>query len=88
MPQPQVRVRLFADLREAADEPETVVEGETVGEALDALVERHPSLGERLFEDGELRSHLNLVADGESAELDTPTADVEEVAVYPPVSGG
>jgi len=83
-----VRVRLFADIREKAGEKEPVVEGETVGEVLESLVEDHPELEERLFDDGELRPHINLMADGEPAEKGTSTDGVEEVAVYPPVSGG
>lgn len=83
-----VRVRLFADIREKVGEQEIETEGETVGEVLDNLVEKHPELEERLFEDGELRPHVNLMADGESADKETVTDGVEEVAVYPPVSGG
>ena len=83
-----VRVRLFADIREKAGESEIEAEGETVGEVIKNLVERHPSLEGRLFSDGELRSHLNLTADGEPVEPEDSTECVEEVAVFPPVSGG
>jgi molybdopterin synthase sulfur carrier subunit len=83
-----VRVRLFADIREKAGESEVEAEGETVGEVVKNLVERYPSLEGRLFSDGELRSHLNLTADGEPVEPEDSTEDVEEIAVFPPVSGG
>ena len=83
-----VRVRLFADIREKAGESEVEAEGETVGEVIENLVERYPALEGRLFSDGELRSHLNLTADGEPVEPEYSTEDVEEVAVFPPVSGG
>jgi molybdopterin synthase sulfur carrier subunit len=83
-----VRVRLFADIREKAGESEVEAEGETVGEVIENLVERYPSLEGRLFSDGELRSHLNLTADGEPVEPEDSTEDVEEIAVFPPVSGG
>lgn len=83
-----VRVRLFADIREKAGESEVDVEGETVGEVIENLVARYPSLEGRLLNDGELRSHLNLTADGEPVEPDASTEGVEEIAVFPPVSGG
>jgi len=81
-------VRLFADIREKAGESEIEAEGETVGDVIESLVTRHPSLEGRLLSDGELRSHLNLTADGEPVEPDEPAEDVEEIAVFPPVSGG
>lgn len=83
-----VRVRLFADIRERAGEDKVEAEGETVGEAVKNVVEQYPSLEERLYSDGELRSHLNLTADGEPVECEASVEGVEEVAVFPPVSGG
>jgi len=83
-----VRVRLFADIREKAGKQEIETEGGTVGEVLKSLTEKHPELEERIFEDGEVRPHLNLMTDGEPADTGTTTDGVEEVAVYPPVSGG
>jgi molybdopterin synthase sulfur carrier subunit len=83
-----IRVRLFADIREKAGESKVEAEGETVGEVIENLVERYPSLEGRLFSDGELRSHLNLTADGEPVEPEASTEGVEEIAVFPPVSGG
>ncbi|MDZ7687642.1 MAG: ubiquitin-like small modifier protein 1 [Halobacteriales archaeon] len=84
----KVRVRLFADIRERAGESEVEAEGDTVGDVIESLVARHPSLEERLLSDGELRSHLNLTADGEPVEPESSTEGVEEIAVFPPVSGG
>ena len=84
----KVRVRLFADIRERAGESEVEAEGETVGEVIGNLIERYPSLEGRLLSDGELRRHLNLTADGEPVEPEDSTEGVEEIAVFPPVSGG
>jgi molybdopterin synthase sulfur carrier subunit len=84
----KVRVRLFADIREKAGESGVEVEGDTVSEVVRELVTRHPSLEDRLFSDGELRAHLNLTADGEPVEPEASTEGVEEIAVFPPVSGG
>lgn len=83
-----VQVRLFADIREEVGESHVEADGATVGEVVEDLVERHPSLAERLYSDGELRPHLNLTADGEPVDPGRSTEGVEEVAVFPPVSGG
>jgi molybdopterin synthase sulfur carrier subunit len=84
----EVSVRLFADIRERIDEDEVKAEGETVGEVIEDLVTRYPALEERLYSDGELRPHLNLTGDGEPVGPDESTEGVEEVGVFPPVSGG
>ncbi|UIP01124.1 MoaD/ThiS family protein [Halobaculum sp. CBA1158] len=88
--------KLFADLAEAAGEPEPAVDAdgaETVGEALEALLEAYPALAVRVLdEDGDLREHINLLCNGrdvrEAEGLDTPVADGDELALFPPVSGG
>jgi len=89
---PSVRVRLFADIREEVGESEIEVEmkseGETVGDVIEDLVARYPALEERLLSDGELRPYLNLTADGEPVGAGETVDGVDEVAVFPPVSGG
>ena len=88
--------KLFADLAEAAGESEPGVEAAdvaTVGEALDALLDTHPALAGRVLdEDGDLRGHINLLRNGrdvrEAEGLDTPVDDDDELALFPPVSGG
>ena len=88
--------RLFADLAEAAGDRRVRVDVEnvaTVGDALDALLESHPDLKERLFdESGSLYDHINILRNGENIMvgdgLDTPVDADDELAVFPPVSGG
>jgi molybdopterin synthase sulfur carrier subunit len=88
--------KLFADLAETAGESEPdvdAVDAATVGDALDALLESHPALAARVRdEDGNLRDHINLLCNGrdvrERAGLDTPVDDGDELALFPPVSGG
>ncbi|WP_435128057.1 ubiquitin-like small modifier protein 1 [Halobaculum sp. D14] len=89
-----MRWKLFADLAEAAGgrEPEVDDDAETVGDALDALLEAHPGLADRvLTDDGELREHINLLRNGDPVgddALDEPVGDGDELALFPPVSGG
>ncbi|KTG27779.1 ubiquitin-like small modifier protein 1 [Haloferax profundi] len=84
--------KLFADLAEVAGARTIRVDvGDdvTVGEALDALVGAHPSLESRVFaDDGELYDHINVLRNGENASLDDDAKVGDELALFPPVSGG
>ena len=88
--------KLFADLAEAAGESDPEVDADdarTVGDALDALLEAYPALATRVLdENGELRGHVNLLRNGrdvrEAEGLDTPVDAADELALFPPVSGG
>ncbi|WP_115865380.1 ubiquitin-like small modifier protein 1 [Halorussus litoreus] len=88
--------KLFADLAEVAEGKEVAVDadpGDTVGAALDALVDDHPELADRVYdEDGDLREHINVLRNGANVAtqdgLDTELATGDELALFPPVSGG
>ena len=89
--------KLFADLAERAGTSEVDVapaaSEPTVGDALEALFAECPALKERVLdEDGSVRSHLNLLKNGEDVThaegLSTPVAADDELALFPPVSGG
>ena len=89
-----VTVKLPTQLRASAGgEGVIVVEGSTVGEALDALYAAHPELRERLSDgDGTLRRFINVYVNGDDIRfgelLDTPVADGQEVQILPAVAGG
>jgi molybdopterin synthase sulfur carrier subunit len=86
--------KLFADLAEVAGERHIAIETEadTAGEALDALLDAHPRLADRVLEDGDLADHVNLLRNGENVAaaegLETPVSPEDELALFPPVSGG
>ncbi|MDY6819120.1 MAG: ubiquitin-like small modifier protein 1 [Halobacteriales archaeon] len=88
--------RLFADLAEVADDKHVTVdldEGQTVEDALTALLDAKPALRERVLdEDGDLQSHINVLKNGTDIEneagLETTVDDGDELALFPPVSGG
>lgn len=87
--------KLFADLADVADGREVTVEVDdaepTVGDALEALVAARPALEERTFEDGALAPHINVLRNGANLDgegLDTPVRPDDELALFPPVSGG
>ncbi|MFB6110523.1 MAG: ubiquitin-like small modifier protein 1 [Halodesulfurarchaeum sp.] len=88
--------KLFADLAETAGERRVDVDtapDATVADALDALLESHPALRERILSDGEVADHVNVLLNGEDVEtrdrgLETPVESTDELALFPPVSGG
>jgi MoaD family protein len=73
-------------------EGEIEVDGETVGEALDAVFEQHAELRERITEDGGLRRFVNVYVSGEDIRfhdgLETELSDGDEVTILPAVAGG
>ena len=88
--------KLFADLAEVAGNKEVEVDaepGETVGAALDALVADRPALADRIYDDGGgLRDHINVLRNGTNVHnergLETELDAGDELALFPPVSGG
>jgi len=87
--------KLFADLADTAGERRVEVEtdAETAGEALEALLEAHPDLRGRVLEEsGDLVEHVNLLHNGENVAgaegLRRPVSPEDELALFPPVSGG
>ena len=85
--------KLFADLRDVAGDRHVEVDvepGASVEEALDALLDARPALRERVTGDGgELEAHV--YRNGEALGLDELDAAVDaddELALFPPVSGG
>jgi MoaD family protein len=88
-----VVVKIPAQLRAlTGGEGETEVEGESVGEVLEALYDRYEGLRDRITEDGELRRFVNIYARGEDIRfgdgLDTRVDDGDEVTILPAVAGG
>ncbi|MFD1565679.1 ubiquitin-like small modifier protein 1 [Haloarchaeobius amylolyticus] len=88
--------KLFADLAERAGDKRVTVDaaaGDTVGDAFEELLAAKPALEERVLEDGELRSQINVLRNGtnvlvEEEGLATELEGDDELALFPPVSGG
>lgn len=75
-------IRLFASAREAAGTDRDHLEGSTVGEVLDAAVDRFgPDFAVVL-------ASCKVWCNGEPAERTDAVGTDDEVAVLPPVSGG
>ncbi|OIB57699.1 ubiquitin-like small modifier protein 1 [Natrialba sp. SSL1] len=89
--------KLFADLAERAGDKQVTVDasaGDTVDDALSELTADRPAVGDRvLTDDGDLRSQINVMRNGtnvlvEEEGLDTVLEEGDELALFPPVSGG
>ncbi|MFB6170920.1 MAG: ubiquitin-like small modifier protein 1 [Haloarculaceae archaeon] len=89
--------KLFANLAETAGEQEVEVDvdpGETFRDALDALLAVHPELEDEILdENGEFYDHVRVLRNGENPFVkqegfDTVLAADDELALFPPVSGG
>jgi len=87
--------KLFADLAEVGGDRRITVEesSETVGDALDALLADRPALRDRVLTDGgDVHEHINVLRNGENVAhadgLDTELDPGDELALFPPVSGG
>ncbi len=76
------KLRLFANLREAAGTGRAEFAGATVGEVLDAASAEYGTS----FADG--LAVANIWVNGDAASRDTAVTSGDEVALIPPVSGG
>ncbi len=89
---PKIRVKLFANLREYANTKEIELDGSTVKEILETLCKKFPRLEILIFKDGELQPYINVFLNGrnvlELSGLETSLHQGDEIAVFPPVSGG
>jgi molybdopterin synthase sulfur carrier subunit len=92
-----IRWKLFADLAELADGRSvtvTVDDGATVGDALTALLDGRDDLRERVLDEtGDVRGDVNILRNGrnvvtQESGLETDVTETDELAVFPPVSGG
>lgn len=89
-----VRVLLHGAYRGfAGGARDVTLDAATLRDALEALVQAHPSLAERLRDEhGRLRAHLSLFVNDEDARFlggeDTRLRDGDIVHVIPALSGG
>jgi molybdopterin synthase sulfur carrier subunit len=78
---------------QAAGQRAIEVDGATVGQAVDALLERHPALaGQLLTPEGQLHRFVNVYLNGQDVRylggLDTPIDSRDEIRLLPAIAGG
>jgi molybdopterin synthase sulfur carrier subunit len=93
-----MRWKLFATLSETVGDNvlEITVDTDepTLRDAFDALLAAHPELEAQVLDDDDaLHEHLRILCSGEdpfrsAAGWETDLSDVDELAMFPPVTGG
>ena len=86
-------VRIPPTLRaEVGGERQLEARGETVRAVLEDVTDRHPSLGERIWDDGSVAEFVNVYVDGEDVRtldgLETPVAAGATLILLPAMAGG
>jgi MoaD family protein len=90
----KVKVMIPTPLRPYTENRDSVeVEGNTVGELLNALTQKYPQLKRHLFsEDGNLRSFVNIYVNDEDIRYleggNTSVKDGDVVSIVPAIAGG
>src|SRR5664279_1785507 len=89
-----MKILIPTPLRQYADKQSTVdLPAATVGEAMDALVSRHPDLRKHLYNDqGQLRAFVNLYLNEDDIRYlqqdQTPVNDTDTLTIVPSIAGG
>jgi sulfur-carrier protein len=86
-------IRIPPVLRENVGGSRTVeVSGSTVAEAIEDLFGRHPSLRERITEEGKLSRFINVYVNERDVRyrdgLETPVGDGDTIILLPAMAGG
>ncbi|AGK62154.1 MoaD family protein, archaeal [Archaeoglobus sulfaticallidus PM70-1] len=87
-----VKVKLFANFREAANTKEVEVEAKTIKELLQTLTTKFEKLKPLIYEGDRLRDYVHIMVNGRHIRslngIDTELKEEDVVAIFPPVSGG
>lgn len=87
-------IRIPSQLRTQTEGAESVtVNGANVGDALANLVEKHPALKDRIYdENGKVRRYVNIYLGDEDVRfldnLETALDDNSEMSLVPAIAGG
>ena len=86
----KISVKLFANFREAVGKKDISLEtnGNTAMAVVLALIAMYPSLGPLMLHDGNLKPYVNVLINGKKAEPTDRIKEGDEIAIFPPVSGG
>lgn len=88
----RVTVKLFAHLREQAGKAKLEIHGSDLREVLDILVKENEGLRELIFSGERFHPFIHVLVNGISVKdkdgLNTRLSTGDEIALFPPVSGG
>ncbi len=86
----KINVRLFANFREVTGRKDLSldVDGGTVMDAISSLLASYPGLRPLMLHDGALKPYVNVLVNGKTAAQSDKIKEGDELAIFPPVSGG
>jgi molybdopterin synthase sulfur carrier subunit len=86
----KINIRLFANFREVTGKKDLSLEvkGDTVEDAISSLIAAYPGLDPLMLHDGTLKPYVNVLVNGKNATTGDEIKDGDELAIFPPVSGG
>jgi molybdopterin synthase sulfur carrier subunit len=86
----KINVRLFANFREAVGKKDVSldVSANTVMAVVLGLIALYPGLGPLMLLDGALKPYVNVLVNGKAAAPTDRIKEGDEIAIFPPVSGG
>ena len=89
----EVSIKLFANFRELIGEKSLSLNGSTITEIVDNLSAINPDFKSAVQdESGRLMGYVTILVNGKNIKLlegvDTALSSGDEVAIFPPVSGG
>lgn len=89
----EMRVSFHATVRDAAGTSETEIEASTLAELMSSLEKRFgKKLRDMLVKDGKLRDDVVILVNGQNVShskgLETRLRPDDDIAIFPPVSGG
>jgi sulfur-carrier protein len=90
----KLNVKLFANFREVAGKKDVPIEmdGNTAGDAIKALFRVYPGLEKLMLQEGEIRPYVNIMLNGKNIKdiggLGAAVKEGDDIAIFPPVSGG
>lgn len=90
----KLKVKLFANFREVTKnkEVEVNVKGSTVRDVVSALVHDYPKLEPLMLTGQDIKPYVNILLNGRSVRdqggFASKVKESDDIAVFPPVSGG
>lgn len=89
---PKIKIKLFANIREFTGTKELEVDSGTVSDVLKKLDEKFPGFEKMIFDGEKIKPYVNVFLNGKNVlDLDglkTELRTNDEIAIFPPVSGG
>jgi len=89
---PKIRVKFFANIREFTGTKELEMDSGTVRDVLKKLCKRFPGFEELIFDGEKVKPYINVFLNGKNVLEDGGPGimlhENDEIAIFPPVSGG